>query len=108
MNRGASAGNGGSRCATCNRAIASTEPPQAFPLDVAFTTLSPLLGENAGCVLNALPTALDWVKRNQPLTAYQIETLSAIVTALGQISKLTSDYHDKFDEVLESVREVVA
>ena len=85
-----------------------TEPPQAFPLDVAFTTLSPLLGENAGCVLNALPTALDWVKRNQPLTAYQIETLSAIVTALGQISKLTSDYHDKFDEVLESVREVVA
>jgi hypothetical protein len=81
-----------------------TEPPKVFPLDVAFTALSPLLGENAGCILNALPTALDWVKRNQPLTAYQIETLSAIVTALRQISKLTSDYHNKLGEVLGLVR----
>lgn len=82
-------------------------PPQVFPLDVAFTALSPLLGENAGCILNALPTALDWVKQNQPLTAYQIESLSAVVTALGQISKYTSDYHDKFEAILVSVREEV-
>jgi hypothetical protein len=87
----------------------NSTPPNVFPLDVAFTALSPLLGESAGCILNALPTALDWVKKNEPLTAYQIDTLSAIVTALGQISKFTSDYHDKLEKVLGSVRdEVVA
>jgi hypothetical protein len=79
-------------------------PSEVSPLDVAFKSISPLLGEAADCPLNALPTALDWVKQNQPLTAYQIETLSAVVTALGQISKLTSHYHDKLEEVLGLVQ----
>jgi hypothetical protein len=80
------------------------ESNEPGPLDSAFESVSPFFGEGAKCPLNALPTALDWVKQNQPLTAEQAETLSAIVNALGQISKFTAQYHEKLEAVLGSTR----
>jgi hypothetical protein len=85
-----------------------TQPePDESPLNDAFEALSPLIGEVARCPLNALPTALDWVKQNQ-MTAEQIETLSAVVTMLGQISRLTSQYRDEFQCIRDSVRKDLA
>jgi hypothetical protein len=71
------------------------------PLNEAFEALSPFFGEGAGCPLNVLPTALDWVKQNQPLTPEQVETLSAVVNVLGQISKFTSQYRAELEALLK-------
>lgn len=84
--------------------------PEALelPLNEAFKALSPFFGEGARCPGNVLPTALNWVRQNQPLTAEQVETLSAIVHVLAQISKFTAKFHDELEDVLRSTREKVA
>jgi hypothetical protein len=82
--------------------------PDTSPLNDAFKALSPFFAEGARCPLNVLPTALDWVRENEPLTAEQVETLSAVVNVLGQISRFTSQYHDELHDVLCSKSEDVA
>ncbi len=89
--------------------MSDTEPDSddESPLQDAFDALSPFFGENARCPLNTLPIALAWIKQNQPTTD-EVETLSAIVHALEDISKFTAKHHGLFAAILRSKQKGIA